>query len=409
MKILIVSQYFWPENFRVNDLAVELQERGHNITVLTGLPNYPDGKVFSDFKKTPKKYSNYKGIDVVRVPLIARGKGKINLVANYFSFAFLASVFGPLKLTGKKFDVIFVYEPSPVTVGLPAITLKYIKKAPVVFWALDLWPETLEAIGVIRSKRILKGVGFLVSFIYNRCDLLLAQSRSFIACMQRYCKVPNKIQYFPSWAEDTFSSLDITAAKEVPVADSKMFSVMFAGNMGDAQDFPAILNAVEMLKAHKNIRWLIVGDGRVADWVKLESKRRGLDDSIFLLGSYPLDKMPSFYASADVLLVSLKNEEVFNMTIPGKVQSYLASAKPIVGMLNGEGANVISESGVGYVGNAGDAITLAENVLKMASLSVQQRQSLGQSGRDYYKKEFDKIKLIDRLENLLLSSTQDEV
>lgn len=408
MKILIVSQYFWPENFRVNDLVLELQERGHDITVLTGLPNYPDGKVFRNFKKSPQEYSNYKGINVVRVPLIARGKGKIRLIANYFSFAFLASILGPLKLTGKKFDVIFVYEPSPVTVGLPAITLKYIKKAPVVFWALDLWPETLEAVGVVKSKRIIKAIGLLVSFIYNRCDLLLAQSRSFIDCMQRYCKASNKIQYFPSWAEDTFSNAEIEIAEEVPVANSKMFSVMFAGNMGDAQDFPTILNAAEILKGHKNIRWLIVGDGRVSEWVKQECNNRGLDDNILLLGSYPIDRMPSFYASADVLLVSLKNEEVFNMTIPGKVQSYLASAKPIVGMLNGEGADVICESGAGYVSDAGDATALVKNVLKMASLSVQQRENLGRSGREYYKKEFDKNKLIDRLENLL-SSTQKKV
>lgn len=405
MKILIVSQYFWPENFRVNDLVLELQDRGHDITVLTGLPNYPDGKVFPDFKKTPEEYYNYKGVKVVRIPLIARGKGKIRLIANYFSFAFLASILGPLKLTGKKFDVIFVYEPSPVTVGLPAITLKYIKKTPVVFWVLDLWPETLEAIGVVKSKKIIKAIGLLVSFIYNRCDLLLAQSHSFIGCMQRYCKKQNKIQYFPSWAEDTFSNAEINIAKEVPVANSEMFSVMFAGNMGDAQDFPTILDAAETLKVHKNIRWLIVGDGRVADWVKQECYRRGLDDNVLLLGSYPIDKMPSFYASADVLLVSLKNEEVFNMTIPGKVQSYLASAKPIIGMLNGEGADVIYESGAGYVSNAGDASALVKNVLKMASLSVQQRENLGRSGCEYYKKEFDKNKLIDRLENLL-SSTQ---
>jgi len=409
MKILIVTQYFWPENFRVNDLCVELQERGHNVTVLTGKPNYPDGKIFSDFKNSPEKYSNYKGIDVVRAPLIARGKSKIKLIGNYFSFAFLASVFGPIKLTGRKFDVIFVYEPSPVTVGLPAISLKYIKKAPVIFWALDLWPETLEAIGVVRSKRILKYIGLLVSFIYNRCDLLLAQSRSFIGCMQRYCKAENKIHYFPSWAEDTFSNTETSNAKEVPEANSEMFSVMFAGNMGDAQDFPAILDAAETLKNHKNIRWLIVGDGRVANWVRQECQRREIEENVLLLGSYPIEKMPSFYNSADALLVSLKNEDVFNMTIPGKVQSYLASAKPIIGMLNGEGANVILESGAGYVDNAGDSTALVENVLKMEKLSVQERQSLGQSGRNYYEKEFDKIKLIDRLESLLLSSAQDKI
>lgn len=403
MKILIVTQYFWPENFRVNDLSVELLSRDHEVTVLTGLPNYPEGKVYSDFKSAPEKFSDYKGVSVVRVPLIARGKGKIRLIANYFSFAFLASLLGPLKLAGKNFDVIFVFEPSPVTVGLPAITLKYFKKTPVVFWALDLWPETLEAIGVVKSKRIIKIIGLLVSFIYNRCDLLLAQSQSFIACMQQYCINPNKVKYFPSWAEDTFSNTCTQFAVEVPTASPEMFNVMFAGNIGDAQDFPAILNAAEILKENKNIRFLIVGDGRAAGWVKEECNSRGLCDSVLLLGSYPIDKMPSFYVSADALLVTLKNEDIFNMTIPGKLQSYLASAKPIIGMLNGEGADILLKSGAGFVSAAGDAKDLAKNILEMASLSPQSRLKFGVSGREFYNQEFDKKALIDRLESLMLS------
>jgi len=401
MRILVVSQYFWPENFRINDLVTDLNTRGHDVTVLTGKPNYPDGVIFSDYKKSPASFNEYNGVNVVRVPLIARGKGGLRLIANYLSFVFSASIFGVFKLKGQNFDVIFVYEPSPVTVGLPAIVLKYIKKTPVVFWALDLWPETLEAIGVVKSKSIIKVIGLMVSFIYNHCDLLLAQSRSFIVCMQRYCRDPDKIKYFPSWAEDTFSNTNIQAAVEVPVSNPDMFSIMFAGNIGDAQDFPSILNAVEILKESKNIRWLIVGDGRVAEWVKSECLRRGLEDKVLLLGSYSLDKMPSFYACADALLVSLKNKEIFTMTIPGKVQSYLASAKPIIGMLNGVGADVIRESGAGYVSDAGDSQCLADNIMKMSMLSHHQRQKLGESGQKYYKKEFDKTVLIDRLETLM--------
>ena len=404
MNILIVSQYFWPENFRVNDLSSELVNRGHAVTVLTGVPNYPDGKVFREFKECPENYLSYSGVDVIRIPLVARGKGGLRLIANYLSFAFMASILGPIKLRGKKIDVIFVYEPSPVTVGLPAVLLKYIKKAPVTFWALDLWPETLEAIGVVNSKSIIKIIGLLVSFIYNRCDLLLAQSRSFIGYMQRHCKSESTIKYFPSWAEDNFSNLNVKPADEVPSANSKMFSIMFAGNIGVAQDFPSILNAAERLKEYKDIRFLIVGDGRVASWVKKECSKRGLSENILLLGSYPVEKMPSFYAATDAMLLSLKNEDSLNMTIPGKVQSYMASAKPIIGMLNGEGADILLQSGAGFVGAAGDSKGLAENILKMTKLSYQERLNMGMLGRNFYNQEFNKKILIDRLESLLLST-----
>lgn len=403
MKILIITQYFWPENFRINDLVIELQTRGHEITVLTGKPNYPDGIVFPDYKKEPEKYLNYDGVKVFRVPLLARGTGSIRLFLNYLSFAFSASLLGPIKLLGRKFDIIFVFEPSPITVGLPAVVLKYIKKAPIVFWVLDLWPETLSAIDVIKSKVVLKSVGVLVSFIYKHSDLLLAQSRSFISSIQRYCDSTEKIQYFPSWAEDIFSESDIVPAKEIPVTEPDTFNIMFAGNIGDAQDFSSILDAAKFLKNHGNIRWLIVGDGRMAGWVKHEAQRRGLDKKFIMLGRHPLEQMPSFYAAADALLVSLKDEKIFSMTIPGKVQSYLASGKPIVAMLNGEGARIIQEAGAGYVCNAGDGQGLSEIILKMASHSDEERSHMGKSGRIYYKEEFDKNVLIDRLESWLLS------
>ncbi len=403
MKILIVSQYFWPENFRVNDLAIELQCRGYEVTVLTGKPNYPDGVIFPDYRDKPEKYLNYNGIKIFRVPLLPRGTGSIRLFLNYLSFVFSASILGPVKLSGRKFDKIFVFEPSPITVGLPAIVLKYIKRAPIVFWVLDLWPETLSAIDVIKSKIVLRYVGVLVSFIYRHCDLLLAQSRSFISSMNNYCEAPEKIQYFPSWAEDIFSENSVLPAKEVSVAETDTFSVMFAGNIGNAQDFSSILDAAEILKDHANIRWLIVGDGRMAEWVRHESLRRGVDKNFIMLGSYPLERMPSFYAAADALLVSLKDEKIFSMTIPGKVQSYLASGKAIVAMLNGEGARVIQEAGAGYVCNAGNGLGLSKKILEMASLSRAKRSQMGQAGRKYYQSEFDKNILIDRLESWLLS------
>jgi colanic acid biosynthesis glycosyl transferase WcaI len=398
VKILIVSQYFWPENFRINDLAKELLERGHEVTVLTGWPNYPEGRIYEDFWKSPKKYERYEGIKIIRVPLISRGQSAIRLAANYFSFVLSASLLGSISLIGKKFDIIFVYEPSPITVGLPAIFLKFLKKTPIVFWVLDLWPESLSAVGVVKSKKILNAVGVVVRFIYKNCDLILAQSKLFIGGIEKYCTGREKIQYFPSWSEELFHDAAVTPAPELEIK-KHVFNILFAGNVGDAQDFPTILKAAELLRERIDIRWIIVGDGRMAGWVKEQIEKRNLQTNIVMTGRFPLEKMPSFFAHADALLVSLKANDIFAMTIPGKVQTYLSSGLPIIGALDGEGASILHESGAGYVCQAGAADELSLIVSKMASLSKEQRFEMGKAGKLYYEAQFEKKLLIDKLEN----------
>jgi len=400
VKILIVTQYFWPENFRINDLTQELVQRGHKVTLLTGTPNYPDGRVFETYRHNPKAFGHYGGATVLRIPMLARGQGSLSLFLNYLSFVLGASLVGPWRLRGLQADVIFVFVPSPVTVGLPAVLLGRIKRAPVVFWVLDLWPETLSAIGVIRSPRVLGWVGHLVKFIYEGCTLVLGQSRSFFANIAKYCSDTQKIRYFPSWAEDIFSQTDLLPAPEVP-ARKGVFNVLFAGNIGEAQDLSAVLDAVESLKHNTSIRWLIVGDGRKFDWLKAEVERRDLQDSVLLLGRFPVKRMPSFYVHADALLVSLKKDPVFSMTMPGKIQSYLMAGIPLVGMLDGEGAKVITEANAGLVCAAGDAGGLAAAILELANMSADQRHQLGLNGRAFAQKEFGRDLLMDRLEALL--------
>jgi len=400
VKILIISQYFWPENFRINDLVQELVQRGHSVTVLTGIPNYPAGRVFDAYRQNPKAFEYYGGARVWRVPMLARGHGVVRLFLNYLSFVIGACLFGPWQLRGQQTDIIFVFEPSPVTVGLPAILLGRIKRTPVVFWALDLWPETLAAIGVVRSPRVLGWVGHLVRFIYERCTLVLGQSRGFLESIARYCSDVRKIRYFPSWAEEVFNQPDLVPAPEVPVLEGA-FNVLFAGNIGEAQDLPAVLDAAESLKHKPAIRWLIVGDGRKSDWLLDEVARRGLQDNVLLLGRFPVERMPSFYAHAGALLVSLKKDPVFSMTIPGKVQSYLMAGVPLVGMLDGEGAKVITEANAGLVCAAGDASGLAAVVLQMAAMRADQRHQLGANGRAFAQKEFGRSLLMDRLDVLL--------
>lgn len=402
MKILIVSQYFWPENFRINDLVRDMTSRGHEVSVLTGMPNYPEGAIHEDFKKAPDQYRDFHGARVIRVPLVPRGKSAVRLMLNYVSFAVSASVIGPFKLSGKKFDVIFAYEPSPITVGLPAIVMKWLKRAPLAFWVLDLWPESLSAVGAVKSPFILRMVGSLVRFIYRHCDSILAQSRSFIDGIGKYCNDSGKIKYFPSWSEDLFSETTVSPAPEVARRED-LFNVVFAGNIGDAQDFPCILQAALLLRERRDIRWIIVGDGRMASWAGEQIAEHGLQDNVIMVGRFPLDRMPSFFEHADALLVTLKANEVFAMTIPGKLQTYLSSGLPIIAALDGEGALVVNEAQAGYASNAGDAEALAASVVRMAGLDSEERQKMGAAGKAYYEAQFAKKMLLDNLENDLRS------
>jgi colanic acid biosynthesis glycosyl transferase WcaI len=401
MRILVVSQQFWPENFRINDLTAELVKRGHEVTVLTGAPNYPEGKVFDGFKSEPKKYEKYQGVKIVRVPIIARGSRKLTLVLNYLSYALSATVFGAYKLRGQKFDVIFTYEPSPVTVGIPAGILRRIKRAPMAFWVLDLWPETLSAVGVVRNPNLLKTVGLLVRIIYRNCDLILAQSKSFISQIRKYSGDEKRVEYFPSWSDVEFNLDTVQPASEI-VAKAGTFNILFTGNIGEAQDFASILEAVKILKHHKHIRWHIVGDGRQAQWVKSFIEKNSLEKNIVMYGRFPLERMPSFLKHADALLVSLKANPIFAMTIPGKLQTYLSAGFPIIAMLDGEGADLVERSGVGLVSPAGNATALAQNVLNMSEMSIDLRLLMGVNGRQAMVREFDRDKLINKLEAWLL-------
>lgn len=401
MRILVVTQYFWPENFRINDLCTELTSRGHEVTVLTGLPNYPQGRVFSEYQQSPDSYSSYNSCSIVRVPIVARGQGsKTRLLFNYISYVLSASVIGMRKLGTKSFDVIFVYEPSPVTVCLPAIFIKSQSNIPVVFWVLDLWPETLEAIGIIKSPRILALVGRLVRYIYNRCDLVLGQSKAFHHGISRYCDDHSKIRYFPSWSEANFLSGSKNQKVDEVAKHKQVFRIVFAGNIGEAQDFPSIIRAFQLLKQDKvKARLFVLGDGRAFDSVKSEITKAELDEYIVMMGRHPLESMPAFYASADALLVTLKESKAFSMTIPGKVQTYMAAGKPLLSMLTGEGSRIIEEAQCGLTANSGDYALLAENIEEMASYSSSRLARLSENASSYARREFDRDHLISKLEN----------
>lgn len=403
MRVLIVTQYFWPENFRINDLVAELVLRGHGVTVLTGLPNYPGGEFFPGYGFSGPYREKFAGATVVRIPLIPRGKGGgLRLTLNYVSFALAASFFGPLKL-GRHFNAIFVHEPSPITVGLPAIVMKWLTGAPILFWLLDLWPESVAATGAIRSPWIVGWITKLVRFIYRHCDRILVPSHGFVPNVRAAGGQEEKIRYFPNWAEPHYEPRSRTGPPPAPLPEG--FRVMFAGNVGIAQDFPAILDAAERLTTPPDIHWIVLGEGRMLDWVRSEVIRRRLHARVHLLGQYPAESMSDFFAHADVMLVTLRRDAIFSLTIPAKVQAYLACGRPIVGMLDGEGARVIEHARAGVASPAEDAEGLAAAVLKLYRMDPAERERLGANGLAYSRTEFARQALFDRLEGYLLETT----
>ena len=330
MNIILITQYFWPENFRINDLTTGLKERGHAIEVLTGLPNYPSGRLFNGYGFLNRRKDIYNGIHIHRVPLVPRGSGSsIRLALNFISFASLASLMAPI-FCRNQYDVILVYEPSPITVGIPAIVLKLFKSAPIIFWMQDLWPESLSATGAVRSRTVLKLVELLVRLIYKSCDRILVQSRAFIPAIKRLGGESEGILFYPNSAETLYRPVEVEKDAPERTLMPEGFRVMFAGNIGAAQAFPSILSAAERLKEHRHIHWIILGDGRMLEWVKAEVRQRKLEKTFHLLGRFPAEAMPRFFSLSDALLVTLKNEPIFSITIPSKVQSSSPVQNPLL-------------------------------------------------------------------------------
>ncbi len=401
MRILIVSQYFWPESFRVNDLALALVSRGHDVSVLTGLPNYPSGKLFEGYSWASCGTSDYEGVAVFRVPLFVRRQGKSwQLALNFLSFVLSACLLGPF-FCRQRYDIIFVYEPSPFTVGIPGVLLRWLKNIPMVFWVQDLWPESLSATGAVRSPLLIGWVGKMVSFIYKRCDRVLIQSRGFAEPAIAVGACPDRLRYFPNWAETIFQPVEVEndtlESREMPPG----FRIVFAGNLGAAQSLETVVEAANRLKDKIDIHWVILGDGRRETWLRGEITKYTLENTVHVLGRRPLESMPRYFALADVLLVTLRRDPIFSLTIPSKVQSYMACSRPLIACLDGEAAEAVRISGGGLAGPAEDVDGLVAMVLKMYGLSAAEREEMGRKGRAYFEANFEREKLLDQLEDMM--------
>lgn len=400
MKILIVSQYFFPEEFKINDLVRDLVVRGHQVTVLTGKPNYPKGEYFEGYQYEGVQKEDYYGAEVIRVPLRKRGSGgAVNLFRNYISYVTNAKKY--LRKNKMVFDAILCYEISPITQAYPALFCKKKYGGKVLLWVQDLWPESVTAAGGVNNKLVLGFLDRLVKKIYAKSDVLMVQSNGFTESILSKGNFASKIAYIPNWAEDLYLEKKMVNVDAVRAMMPEGFRVMFAGNVGAAQDVGSIIKAASETRDIPDIKWVIVGDGRARAEVEEQSRKLGLTNTVIFLGRHPMEIMPTFFSFADAMVVSLKDEYIFSLTIPAKTQSYMASGKPILSMLNGEGNKTIKEAACGLTAPSGDYKTLAQNVKTLYQTSKEELAQMGQCGLDYYLSHFDKKKVIDNIIKLM--------
>ena len=327
MNVLIVTQYFYPENFKSNDLAFELQKRGYNVTVLTGIPNYPQGKFYKGYGVFKKRKEVINGVEVLRTLVIPRGNGGgVMLAMNYLSWAFIASIWAFFMSLSHRYDLVIVHETSPITQGFPALVVKAIRRCPIYFWVLDLWPESLQAAGGINNRYVLSFFTWVAKVMYRGSDKILVSSKGFRKSILDKGDFEHKIVYFPNWAEDVFAAPPGLSPEQEKVVDSLPdgFKVMFTGNIGEAQDFVHVMEAAKLLKDNNKIKFILIGDGRKRQWVTDYIEKNDLSETVIWLGRFPLDMMPAFCSRADVLFLALKDDFIFSLTAPAKLQSYMA-------------------------------------------------------------------------------------
>jgi len=393
MKILIVSQYYWPETFRINEVAKSLREAGCEVSVLTGQPNYPDGHVFEGYRAWSIGREVHDGICIQRVPLAPRGRsGTFRLIANYLSFVFGASLFGPWLLRGQRFDVVFVYGASPILKIFPALVVRRFTGGVLVSWVQDLWPQSLHVTGFVRNPRLLGIVAALVSWLYRHNDLVLVQSQGFVPLVAAMAgRTP--VEYHPNPGE-----LDFLAEPEGPPAVTLEagFNVVFAGNLGTVQALETVLAAALLLRDDPGIRFVLIGSGSRSEWLRREVERLGLGN-VQMPGRFPPNAMPAILAQAAALLVSLTRDPVLSQTVPSKIQAYLAAGRPIIASLDGEGARVVELAGAGVVCPAEDAAALAAAARYLHARPPSELDRMGQAGHDYYLRHFEPGMLARRL------------
>jgi len=383
MKILIVTQNFYPDNFQINDISQELVRQGHEVTVITGLPDYATNRVPKEYKFFRKHSDELNGVKIYRVPIFARRQGAIMRFLNYLSFAISGSIFCATKKL-KCFDVIYVWETSPITMAIPGIVLKYRYKKPLFLYCLDLWPECMKAFRVQENNPVYRMVNKLCQWIFSKCDRVAVTSKPFFEYIEHVNKYPrDKMFYLPQYNSEDYLDLDFSAE------ENGMIDFLYAGNIGYAQNLHCIIEAVEKLRNEPLLKVHFVGDGSAKKELEELVFDKGLADKILFHGRVLYEEMKEYYKLADACLLTLDGSNKIGDTLPVKLQGYMAAGKVVIASINGAGKEVINDSSCGLCCNAGDSDSLAE--LMSEFIYHGERYSLcGNNGRDYFKKNFTK-------------------
>ena len=404
-KILFVCQYFYPETFRGNDIAFHLAEEGHDVHVVTGIPNYPKGKFFQGYGLFKKRHEVNNGVRVTRLPLVPRGEdNKIMLMLNFFSFFIVGWFWMLFHALWHKYDLVFCQQLSPVMMSSPAVLYKKMRHVPLYTWVLDLWPESLTVAGGINNKYILGFFNLFVKSEYKNSNKILTSSKSFDQSILKYGDYKDKVIYYPQWSDGASNASGLNFAlpeKLQELSSNGDFIVMFAGALGEAHGMECNMQAALKTKEYKNIKWVIVGDGRRLDWVRSFVKENGIEETVITLGRFPSETMPLFFEKADVMLVSLTDSPLFNMYSPAKIASYMAAERPIIAALNGEGGEVIKAAECGWNVKAGDSDGLAKLVIALSQTDKQELAVKGQKGKAYYDKFFTKDECLKKLDEII--------
>jgi len=398
MKITILSQYFYPEQFLISQLASELKNKGHDVHVLTGLPNYPKGEFFQGYSFWKGPFFEYynKDVPVYRTPILPRGKGFFRLSLNYLSFI-LSAFISTFRIP--KSDIYLVYATSPITSAIPAIIHKFFSKTPVVIWLQDLWPESLSAIlGIQKETLLYKVVEYLVRWIYKNTDYIFIQSPRFKENLSQYNFPLEYSDFIPSWGEElSHNPENINWINSIP---NDKFKITFAGNIGIAQSIDTIFEAAILLKENNEILFLIVGDGRELERLKKQAKDINLNNIIFF-GRKQFQDMATLFQKSDALLVTLKKQEISEKTIPAKAVQYLAAKKPIISGTGGITNELITQAQAGLTVEPENPKELAAAILSLSKISNEDREKMGENAYTFFKQNFTKKIIINKIEESL--------
>lgn len=404
--ILVISQYFYPEQFRINDMCMEWVKRGYKVTVVTGIPNYPQGEFYKGYGWFKRRRESWNGIDIIRIPLIARGHSSIGLALNYLSF--VVTGFFWSHFTSLRADYVFTFEVSPMTQALLGVWYSRRRNIPNYLYVQDLWPENVEIVTGIHSKAILGPIGKMVDYIYKRCNTIFATSPSFVEDIKKRCSTAD-VQYLPQYAEDFYKPAtrhpeQCEAAPECHPersgAESKdlekrTFTIAFTGNIGKAQGLEILPKTAALLKGKVNVNFTIVGDGRNKAELLQQIEQNGVQDMFTMVGRVPPESIPGILAKCDAAFISFMDTPLFAKTIPAKLQSYMACGMPIVASACGETERIVTEAKCGVCAPIGDAEALAAAIVDL--MHNPELPNMGNNSEEYSKSHFSKQKLMDSL------------